>query len=117
MGDDYTVITVSEESLLTEVRLYDETLGEIATKHVETTTLEPSLRTALIQAVADPTSIHVSTTDPERGVVFVNEAVTPFGEYVVVPVRRVTETSGRVATAYISGDSYRGRILWSADNE
>ena len=116
MGDDYTVITVPGLSSLTEVRLYDETLGEIATKHVETTTLEPSLRTALVEAVADPTSIHASTTDPEGAVVFVNEVITPFGEYVVVPVRRVTETSGRVATAYISSDSYRGRILRSSSS-
>ena len=117
MSDDYTVIPVLGISWLTKVRLYDETLSKIATKHVETTTLEPSLHTALVQAVANPTSIHVSTTDPERAVVFVNETITPFGEYVVVPVRRVTETSGRVATAYISGDSYRGRILWSAGDE
>ena len=117
MGDDYTEIPVSGVSSLTAVRLYDETLGEIAKKHVETTTLEPSLRTALVQAVADPTSVHISTTDPDRAVVFVNETITPYGDYVIVPVRRVTETSGRIVTAYITGDTYRGTILWSTGDE
>ena len=117
MGDDYTVILIPGLSSLTEVRLYDETWDHITTEHPEFKMELPSQRTALEDAVAKPTTIHASTTDPEKSVVIVSDLFTYSGDPVVVPVKLVTGTSGRVATAYFSGSTYPGRILWSAGNE
>ncbi len=117
MGDDYTVILIPGSSSLTEVRLYDETWDYIAAQHPEFKMQLPSQRAALEDAVANPTTIHASTTDPEKSVVIVSDSFTYFGDPVVVPVRRVEGTSGRVTAAYFSGSTYPGRILWSSGNE
>lgn len=118
MGDDYTVVPVPGLPWLTEVRLYDETLEHIAAAHSEFRLQMPSQRTALEDAVANPNLIHISTTDPQNSVVFVSESFTYLGDPVVMPIKHVEgTTSGRIATAYFSGDAYRGRILWSAGNE
>ena len=117
MDDDYTVIPVTGSSSLTEVRLYDKAWEHITTEHPEFKMELPSQRAALEDAVAKPTTIHASTTDPEKAVVFVSESFTYLGDPVVVPIKRVTGTSGRVLTAYFSGSTYPGRILWSAGNE
>ncbi len=117
MGDDYTVIPIPGLSSLTEVRLYDETWDHITTEHPEFKMELPLQRAALEDAVAKPTAIHASTTDPEKAVVFVSESFTHLGDPVVVPVRHVEDTSGRVVAAYFSGSTYPGRILWSSGNE
>ena len=118
MDDDYTVVPVPGSSSLTKVRLYDETWDHIAKEHPEFRLQLPSQRAALEDAVAKPTAIHASTTDPEKTVVFVSESFTYFDDPVIVPVRRVPDTtSGRVVTAYFSSSTYLGPILWSAGNE
>ena len=117
MGDDYTVILIPGSSSLTEVRLYDETWDYIAAQHPEFGMQLPSQRAALEDAVADYTTIHASTTNPENSYVIVSDSFTYFDDPVVVPVRHVKDTSFRVATAYFSGSTYPGRILWSSGNE
>lgn len=115
MDDDYTVILIPGLPSLTEVRLYDETWDQITTKHPEFTS---SQRDALEDAIATPTAIHASTTDPEKAVVIVSNSFTYLEHPVVVPVRRVPDTtSGRVTTAYFSSSTSPGPILWSAGNE
>lgn len=118
MGDDYTEIPVPGLPWLTKVRLYDETWEYIAAAHPEFKLQMPSQRTALEDAVANPNLIHLSTTDPEKAVVFVSESFTYLDDPVVVPIKHVEgTTSGRIATAYFSGGAYPGRILWSAGSE
>ena len=118
MDDDYTVVPIPGSSSLTEVRLYDETWDHISTEHPEFKLQLPSQRAALEDAVAKPTTIHASTTDPEKSVVIASDSFTYFGDPVVVPVKRLPgTTSGRVKTAYFSGSTYPGRILWSSGNE
>lgn len=117
MGDDYTSIPVPGFPSLTEVRLYDEVWDHITAQHPEFRMQLPSQRAALVEAVANPTSIHVSTTDPEKSVVIVSDTFTYFDDPVVVPVRRVEGTSGRVTTAYFSSETYPGMVLWSASSE
>lgn len=118
MDDDYTVILIPGLPSLTEVRLYDETWDYIAKRHPEFRLELPSQRDALEDAIATPTAIHASTTDPEKAVIIVSSSFTYLDHPVVVPVRRVPgTTSGRVTTAYFSSSTYLGPILWSAGNE
>jgi hypothetical protein len=117
MGDDYTLIHVPGLPWLTAVRLYDETWEHIVSQHGEFRLQLPSQREAVEIAIANPTSIHASATDPEKSVVFVSHVITYFGDPVVVPVRHVAGTSGRVVTAYFSGTPYPGKVLWSAGHE
>jgi hypothetical protein len=118
MATDFTQMPVPGLSWLDEGRLYDETWDKIVSSHREFQRGLPSQRAALENAIANPTSIHVSATDPERAVVFVSQTLTYMGAPVVVPVRRIGESgSGRVVTAYFSRRGYRGKVLWSAANE
>jgi hypothetical protein len=118
LTDDFTRIPVLALPWLSEVRLYDETWEKIISGHGEFRKGLPAQRTALENAIANPTSIYVSATDPERAVVIVSHALTYLGAPVVVPVRRIAESaSGRVVTAYFSARGYRGKLLWKAYNE
>lgn len=116
MADDYTLIPIPGWPHITEARLYEETLEHIA-EHAEFRLQLPSQQTALVEAIGNPSRIHASSTSPGRSVVLVSETFTYFGDPVHVPIRLVEGTSGRVQTAYFSGGTYPGHVLWSAGNE
>ena len=114
MIDRYAAIAISAWPGLTVVRLYASTLQHIAEQHAEFALQLPSLRKGLEIAIANPTWIRESTTDPGGSVVIASEALSYFGDPVRIPVRIVAGTSGRVVTAYFDGTAYSGRLLWSA---
>ena len=114
--DEYTVLPLSGEPWLTEARFYEETWEHIAEEHPEFRLLLPSHRAGLEAAISDPTIIFASRTDPERSVVVVSDAFTYFDDPVVVPIRHVAGTSGRVVTAYFSSTT-SGDVLWSAGDD
>ena len=116
MSDDYTEIPLPGLPWLTRVRFYDETWEHIAEEHSEFRLLLPTHRAGLETALAEPTSIHANLTDPDKSIVIVSEKFTYFDDPVVVPIRHVADTSGRVVTAYFS-ETYRGEILWSASSD
>lgn len=114
MASNYKSISVAGWPGLTTVHLYEETMEHIAEEHPEFRLQLPSQLEGLMSAIAAPTRIHASTTDPKRSVVLVGESFTYFDDPVHVPVRIIAGTSGRVITAYFSSETYSGRILWSA---
>lgn len=115
--DNFTVVPVPGLPSLTHVRLYAETMEHIAEEHPEFRLQLPTQQQGLLDAIANPTTIHVSTTDPERAVVLVSNTFTYLGDPVHVPVKRIEGTSSaRVATAYFSEGNYAGLLLWRADN-
>lgn len=113
MADGYSTISLAAWPGLTRVRLYDSTLRHIAEEHAEFERQLPSLRLGLETAIANPISIHDSTTDPGGSVVIASDAFTYFGDPVHIPIRMVAGTSGRVVTAYFASSVYSGRLLWS----
>jgi hypothetical protein len=117
MAADYRTIISKGWHSLTIVRLYEETIGHIAEEHAEFRLQLPSQLEGLMNAIAAPMAVHVSTTDPVRSVVLVSECLTYSSDHVHVPVRIVSGTSGRVLTAYFSSGMYGGRLLWSARDE
>jgi hypothetical protein len=93
---------------------YRKTLGDIA-EHAEFTM--PYDKEKLIKAIGEVERIHASTTEPEKSVVLVSNSFTYQEHSVHVPVKIVEGTSGRVTTAYFSGETYGGELLWSADDD
>jgi hypothetical protein len=117
MAHGYIKIAIVGCPYLTEVRLYDETMEHIAEQHPEFRLRLPSQRAGLVVGMTNPSRLHASTTDPQRSVVLVSGAFTYFGDALHVPIRMVQPTSGRVVTAYFSGGTYPGKLLWSVTDE
>ncbi len=78
MAADYRSIISKGWHGLTVERLYEETIGHIAEEHAEFRLQLPSQLEGLMNAIAAPTAIHVSTTDPVRSVVLVSDGLTYF---------------------------------------
>jgi hypothetical protein len=115
--DGFTAVRIAAWPGLTLVSLYHSTLQHIAEEHAEFKLQLPSLRLGLEMAIARPSSIFDSTTNPGGSVVIASNAITYFGAPVRIPIRLVEGTSGRVVTAYFDSSVYSGRLLWSAKDE
>lgn len=113
MSDDdpHTAITVPGFPRLTVVRLYNSTMNHIAEKeefHL------PADAPLIEHAVASPSAIYESRTNPENAVVLVSDGFTFQGNPLFVPVTVMSgTTSGRISTAYFSSRPYKGRLLWT----
>ena len=70
----------------------------------------------VVETIDAPSQILASKTDPENSFVFVSNNVTYEGNPWYVPVKRVVETSGRVATAYFRNSPYASLKLWERDD-
>jgi hypothetical protein len=114
MSDDHTRIPVAGPPQITEARLYDETVSHITEEHTEVRLQLPTVRAGFEQAIANPSRLYDSTTDPGKSVLLVSEALTFWGDPLHIPVKIVDGTSGRVKTAYFSSDTPGGELLWSA---
>ena len=108
------IASTAVPSGISEVRLYRETWEHIREEHPEVETVGEM---GVLQALQSPSQVFVSSTRPDRSVVFVSDNVTYRDNPLRVPVKRVDGTSGRVSTAYFSGSSYDGDLLWERDDD
>lgn len=89
------------------VRLLDHTWGHIVKNHPDMTPLFNEIR----NAVAAPTTIYTSATQPNDSVLFFDENVidSATGQVLAVPVLL---TKGIVTTACYRNVNYSGTLLW-----
>ena len=98
-ADKYREIATSAIPEVQKVRIYDETWNHVLTDHGEPGHLLPYFEQAVNSAIAKPTSVHQSTTDPQKGFLFVTTEHTRNGKPMAVAVRVVEGTSARMTSA------------------
>ena len=115
--NDYRIISTNILTHLKEVRLYDDTVEHVKDEHPEVPIELPSVRDAIERAVAMPTHVEASRTNP-RSVVFVDaDSMNKGGDPLRVPVKMVEGTlSGRVQTAYFGSTSSSVTVVWVRGN-
>jgi hypothetical protein len=96
---DYKVISTSILPVLTEVRLYDETIKHVEEEHQIPAKL-PCIQTAMENAISNPTQIERSYGN---SFVYMDAATTnASGDPLRIPVKHVEGTSGRIKTFYFA---------------
>jgi hypothetical protein len=119
-GDDedpYSVIPSTAVTTITQVHVYDSAVQHALDGHPEIGAFDIGPRAVIEQAVANPSTIYDSRTDPGGSVVFVSTVNTYEGNPLYVPIRIVSGTSARVTTAYFSSTTASGPVLWSKGND
>jgi hypothetical protein len=111
----YIVISTAIIDELTEVRLYDETVGHVKERHPEIPIELPSMTTATAGAIANPT--HVEETYDQSYVFVDAETTNRSGDPLRVPVKVIEGTSGRVKTVYFASTEGERKIVWRRTNE
>lgn len=115
MPDDRKVIKTINcgfPEFVEKVDLYDSTLAHIEENHPEEARRLPEIISTI---EGDATSIHKSKTHP-TAIIFVNENSTreSNGDPLRIPVKVYGENKpGIISTAYFSGSSDPGPVLWS----
>ena len=118
--EGYWVVTPHPSSALKYVRFYPETITHIAEEHPEipSSLLQlPSVLRSILSAVEKPTSVYESRSPAGNSLVFASTECRYEDRALYVPVRRITENSARVATAYYSSSEYKGALIWGASND
>jgi len=96
--------------VLKEVRFYDETIAHIEGNHPEVPINLPSLQLAVENAVSQPTHVEESYGN---SVVFIDASSTnASGDPLRVPVKIVTEGTGRVKTVLFASSTASRKVLW-----
>lgn len=114
---DYRVVETSVIPAVSHVRIYDETLTHIAEEHPEFDPFLPSLEHAIIDALANPTSVRASNAAyGGTSYKFTSEDHKRGNNQLVVPVKVVSGTSALVKTAYFA-DAVTGDVVWSRDHD
>ena len=112
---DYFVCTPAPQSGLTEVRLYPETILKVLNYHPEIPVGLPSILEAVEAAIAKPSQIEVSYG---ASYVFVDfQSTNRSGDPLVVAVKKVGATSGRVKTFYFAQRPAKAAVLWSQGHD
>ncbi len=107
---DYYVCMPASHSGLTEVRLYPETILKVVNSHPEIPAGLPSIVAAVAAAVAAPSQIEISYG---HSYMFVDYGSSNrSGDPLVVAVKRIGATSGRVKTFYFAQRPAKAVVLW-----
>jgi hypothetical protein len=97
-------------TVIDQVLFYDETLEHIKEEHPEVPIELPSIMEAVTNAVTNPTKIESSYGN---SVIFFDQNTTnASGDALIVPVKIVDGTSGRVKTVYFASSAARREVLW-----
>lgn len=111
---DYKTFTTAAAGALVEVRLYDETLDHVRSEHPEVPIELPSMLAAIESAIASPTVVEQSHSN---SVVFMDTTTTnQSGDPLRIPVKLVTETSGRIKTVLFASPPTQGNALGKKDD-
>jgi hypothetical protein len=111
---DFSTVSVSVIPEVTEVRLYDDTIEHVRTRHPEVPALLPSVEFAVFDTLRNPTHVEKSY---ESSYVFVNaRATNRSGDPLRVPVKIVSGTSARVKSFYFATPSTKPTIVWRTAN-
>ena len=109
-GSDYFTFIPARQSGLIEVRLYAETILKVVHSHPEIPAGLPSMVEAIKAAVASPTQIEMSYGN---SYVFVDHgSANRSGDPLVVAIKRISATSGRVRTFYFAQRPAKADVLW-----
>lgn len=99
---------------VSEVRLYSDVWEHIRQRHPEVDAIG---KEGVLQTVQSPSRVYLSNTDPDRGYVFASSDLKYIDHPLLVPVKTVEGTSGRVVTAYFSRNPYAGDLIWERDDD
>jgi hypothetical protein len=108
---DFIVFYTNVYPVITEVRLYEETIEHIKTSHPEVPIELPSVLNAIENAVKEPSWIEVGQT-PNSYVYVDHNSTNKSGDPLRVPVKVVEGTSGYVKTAFFANHP-SPKIVWS----
>jgi len=103
---------------ITSVRIYDSTLHHVVVHHPEINrnVYLPSFQEAISKAIKNPS--YVESNANTRSYVFVDNDTTDVrGQPLRVPVKVVSETSGRMKTAYFAEKTNPGPLLYKRNND
>lgn len=96
--------------VLKEVRFYDETVAHVEDNHPEIPINLPSLQIAVENAVSRPTHVEESYGN---SVVFIDALSTnASGDPLRVPVKIISEGTGRIRTVLFASSTASRKILW-----
>ena len=108
--DAYESIETNIVDTVETVRLYEETIADLKTKHPEIPVELPSIRQAVRNAVQNPT--HVEQSSGESFVFVDSETTNRSGDPLKVPVKLIEDTSARVRTVYFASSTAERNIVW-----
>lgn len=109
--DDYTLVVTAACPLVSEVRLYRETLAHVMREHPEIPVLLPSFAAALEHAIQNPT--HIEQSHSNSYVFDDGHTTNRSGDPLRIPVKIIAGTSARVKTAYFAaGGGSPRNIVW-----
>jgi hypothetical protein len=114
---DYRIFLTSVYDLITEARLYEDTIGHIISEHPELPIELPSMLLAIKAAIANPSWIEASRTNV-KSFIFVDANTTNrSGDPLRIPIKLIVGTSGLVKTAYFAKSPTFPRIIWRRNND
>jgi hypothetical protein len=115
--DPFIIIPTTAISQVGEVRLYEQQLKVLLEKHPELALPFQTPRESISNTVAQPTHVYESATNPGGSFIYISTRNTYENNPLVVPIKVIDGTSGRVQTAYYSERTGGGALLWSDSNE
>lgn len=114
MSDDRTIreVVTTGCSLVTTVRIYEQSWSaKVALDHGDVS------YTSVIKTLEDPCVVCESKTQP-GSLVFVNQVDTnQHGHALRVPVKVYADGTGTFKSAYYSGASSHGKVVWSRGDD
>ena len=113
MSDNHRRILTNVIPAITEVLLYEETIEHVMQNHQEFILL-PSIIQAVERTVVNPTSVFQRSAST---FVYSDDNTTNHsGDPLLVPVKVVQGTSGRVRTFYFASMENFANVIWRKSN-
>ena len=113
MSDNHRRILTNVIPAITEVLLYEETIEHVIQNHPEFILL-PSIIQAVERTVVNPTSVFQRSAST---FVYSDDNTTNHsGDPLLVPVKVVQGTSGRVRTFYFASTENFANVIWRKSN-
>ncbi len=113
MSDNHRRILTNVIPAITEVLLYEETIEHVMQNHPEFMLL-PSIIQAVEKTVVNPTSVFQRSAST---FVYSDDNTTNHsGDPLLVPVKVVQGTSGRVRTFYFASTENFANVIWRKSN-
>lgn len=113
MSDNHRRILTNVIPAITEVLLYEETIEHVMQNHPEFMLL-PSIIQAVEKTVVNPTSVFQRSAS--TFVYSDDETTNHSGDPLLVPVKVVQGTSGRVRTFYFASTENFANVIWRKSN-
>ena len=113
MSDNHRRILTNVIPAITEVLLYEETIEHAMQNHPEFMLL-PSIIQAVEKTVVNPTSVFQRSAS--TFVYSDDETTNHSGDPLLVPVKVVQGTSGRVRTFYFASTENFANVIWRKSN-